>query len=367
MTSAQLKSGKNYVASFIKTFVNDRTPLKEYEEYESCMKKTGTLKKKILKVADTYERLKEDFNVSDTVRAIFDKAGNGTLLWSLAGHEGIPALISSFCLQGGGLTVRRLLRENLLSVHQLHLCARLVCGADRRLQVNPAYPDVLGTSARKCAGLLSKNPTLGCPFIVARREFRATGIIAIGQQCCASFFPTGFPRAVASNVLSKLPPSTWETMVDDLKFCDYIIRVSLGERVLLYAANETRKRKRMENALIGWGEPKGSGERRQLVGQTFQIFQSAGHATYTVQDVLFGGSNNINELMVTSSLDGDVSHVFFMTVRSHRDGYLLRMKFSSIHPFPRMSRHIAQIYLNTFPISFSRCPDTVLWITAEMY
>jgi len=251
----------------------------------------------------------------------------------------------------------------------------LVCHSDVRLTVNPDRPNDIVPTWKKCPSTVAKHPKQDCPFIrhASRKVFGLkNGIYQESQArykwCYAGDFGNGrlIPPAISSNLLSKLPPSTWETMVCGVKFSDYIIRVSIEARMELYAANGDLRTKRMENTLLGWGcsDPT---LQQQLVGQTFRIYQQEGVATYTIRRVLFGCSKNINGFRVTSSLDGETSPEFVMGVRAHRDGYVVFLKFSCIHPFPRMSRAYRTRYLYHHPIRFDRCPNTVLWISATMY
>jgi len=363
--TSQIPSGKNEIADFIEEHVMQQKPVEQYKEISLVSSMTGVRRNKVEKVANAHEKLKGDFTVSDTVRIIIEKSEPGTLLWSLAGYDGIPSLLSSFFLQTGGLTVRRILRLNLLNSYQIKLCSLLVCCPERRLKQCIHNPDYIVHTAKKCPCCLKKNRSTGCPFLFKRQpRYRVPG-----QEvyCYAKFFGSSYstPRPIAAHILSKLPPSTWEQMVGDVKFSDFIIRTSIEARMKLYAKNDKLKKYRLQNLLIGWGE-KDEEKQQQLVGQTFNVFEQQA-ATYTITKVMFGNTNNINSLVITSTLDGVVSPAFVVDVRSYRDGFNIHLKFSSIHPFPRMHRHFEQRYIYKTPIVFDKCPNVKLWATASSY
>ena len=324
----------------------------------------GINKKKVLKVHNAHERLKDDFNVADTTKIMIDKSDHSSHLWCLGGFEGIPAKISSFLLQSGGMTVRRILRLNLMDGRLLGLCSSLVCSPGVKVVEMATNPGFLTRTARKCTCCLSRYPYGDCPFVFVKKDLHNDWP---ERKICFQFYFDNRDNSIRSYALAKLPPSTWNVKVGDVNFADYIIKHSIEKRMMLYAANKALKDKRIANPLPGWGLGIDDPGRQQLVNTTFKLFDSPVAAVYTIKELYFGKSKNINTIIVSSTLQNETSLSFPIDVRAFQDGYVFNIRFSRIHPFPRMSLEFDRRWLYQEPIVLNACPTIKIWANARSY
>lgn len=364
--SSQNGSGKTAITKYLREHIIEKKPFYLYEEHAQC-ERIGVRRNKIEAVARQHNKMKDDWSVCDTVRIIIDKAEVGSYLWSFAGHEGLPAKISSYFFDNRGVTVRNILRQNLLNTHNLRLCSMMLCSPERRLQIDKKNTNLITHNNKMCPSML-KSRAKRAPRCCFTMDVRNVYSGAMETRCYCWYFCNSYftPKHHASYMLSKLPPSTWTRKIGNITFADHIVATTITTRMDKYARNDELKERRMNNQLLGWGE-KEKRKRQQLVGQTFQLLDSNDAATYTITQVLFGGTGNINGFIVRSSLDNTVSFPFKIDVRSHKQGYVIYFKFHRIHPFPRMHRFYEKRFLNYQPIKFDKCPSVVLWACCSVY